>query len=279
MIFTPSSDSLISAGGSGGASAGSPIGQAFYGVGTGTYTWKCPPGVTSVSVVAIGGGCGSTTPTYTTPMGGGGLGWKNNIAVTPGENYTVVVGRAGDYLQAESPTSGSGGTSYFISTGVVAGYGGGQPTGGSYVGDGGGNGGDGSSNAGAGAGGYTGKGGNGNQNGAGGGGGGGGSYSSTHGYAGGGGTGPFGQGPSGVYAPSGPGGSGGSGGESSSGGENVWLSLGGANMHGGNYGGGSGQGGNSSSSGGNRLYRGGRGCVRIIWGAGRSFPSTGTGDM
>jgi hypothetical protein len=24
---------------------------------------------------------------------------------------------------------------------------------------------------------------------------------------------------------------------------------------------------------------GGRGCVRIIWGAGRSFPSTGTGDM
>jgi hypothetical protein len=27
------------------------------------------------------------------------------------------------------------------------------------------------------------------------------------------------------------------------------------------------------------LQRGGRGCVRIIWGAGRFFPSTGTGDM
>jgi hypothetical protein len=24
---------------------------------------------------------------------------------------------------------------------------------------------------------------------------------------------------------------------------------------------------------------GGRGCVRIIWGEGRRFPSTGTGDM
>ena len=279
MIFTDSSNNLVAQGGVSSASASSPIGQAFYGVGTGTYTWKCPPGVTSVCVVAIGGGCGSTTPTYTTPMGGGGLGWKNNIAVTPGENYTVVVGRAGDYLQAEAPTSGSGGASYFISTGVVAGYGGGQPTGGSYVGDGGGNGGSGSSNSGGGAGGYTGKGGDGNQNGAGGGGGGGGSYSSTHGYASGGGTGPFGQGPSGAYAPSGPGGQGGSGGESGSGGENVWLSLGGANMHGGNYGGGSGQGGNSNQSGGNKLYRGGRGCVRIIWGAGRSFPSTGTGDM
>jgi hypothetical protein len=27
------------------------------------------------------------------------------------------------------------------------------------------------------------------------------------------------------------------------------------------------------------LHRGGRGCVRIIWGPNRSFPSTGTGDM
>lgn len=283
MIFTDSANNLIQQGssasaGSSSSSSSSPIGQAFYGFGTGTYTWRAPPGVTSVCVVAIGGGCGSTTPTYTTPMGGGGLGWKNNISVTPGSDYTVVVGRAGDYLQAESPTSGVGGTSYFISTGVVAGYGGGQPTGGSYVGDGGGNGGTGAGNSGGGAGGYTGSGGNGNQSGSGGGSGGGGTYSSTHGYASGGGTGPFGQGPSGAYAPH-CGGQGGSGGESGSGGENPWLSLGGSNMHGGNYGGGSGQGGNSSVSGGNRLYRGGRGCVRIIWGAGRSFPTTGTGDM
>jgi hypothetical protein len=38
-----------------------------------------------------GGACG----TYTTGGGGGGLGWKNNIAVTPGQSYTVVVGAGG----------------------------------------------------------------------------------------------------------------------------------------------------------------------------------------
>jgi hypothetical protein len=27
--------------------------------------------------------------------GGGGLGWKNNITVVPGQEYTVVVGRGG----------------------------------------------------------------------------------------------------------------------------------------------------------------------------------------
>ena len=254
-------------------------GQAFYGFGSGTYAWTCPPGVTSVCVVCIGGGAGSQSATYTTPCGGGGLGWKNDIAVSPGKTYTVQVGRGGDYLQAESPTNGGGGTSYFIDTNTVYGGGGSFPTGGTYGGDGGGNGGSGSSYCGGGAGGYSGAGGSGGgYAGSGGGAGGGGSYSSTYGWSSGGGTGPFGQGASGVgysYV----GGGGGSGGENGRGGENPWLSYGSGQLDGGLYGGGSGQGGNSGSAGGYQTYRGGRGCVRIIWGTGRKFPSTGTGDM
>jgi hypothetical protein len=38
-----------------------------------------------------GGGSG----TYTINGGGGGLGWKNNIEVVPGQSYTVVVGAGG----------------------------------------------------------------------------------------------------------------------------------------------------------------------------------------
>jgi hypothetical protein len=258
------------------AEAEAPSGQAFYGFGSGTYAWTCPPGVTKVSVVCIGGGAGSANYTYTTPPGGGGLGWKNDIQVEPGKTYTVVVGRGGDYLQAESPTDSSGGTSYFISTSVVYGGGGTLPTGGSWGGDGGGFGGNGGNNCGGGAGGYTGNGGNGNNSGSGGGAAGGGSYSSTYGYSSAGGTGPFGQGASGS-AYSYVGGQGGSGGENGRGGENPWSSYGHTVLDGGLYGGGSGQGGNS----GNRYHyhRGGRGCVRIIWGTGRKFPSTGTGDM
>ena len=263
------------------SSGGGAVGQAFYGFGSGTYSWTCPPGVTSVCVVCIGGGSGSASPTYTTSPGGGGLGWKNNITVVPGQVYTVVVGRGGDYLCADSPQNADGGQSYFISPTIVAGNGGTRPTGGTFVGDGGGNGGAGGSNAGGGAGGYTGNGGAGagtGGNGSGGGAGGGGSYSSTYGYSSGGGTGPFGQGASGVGAIY-IGGGGGSGGENGRGGENPYHSYGSGQIDGGLYGGGSGQGGNSGSAGGYQLYRGGRGCVRIIWGAGRSFPSTGTGDM
>jgi hypothetical protein len=255
---------------------GGPVGQAFYGFGSGTYIWQCPPGVTSVSVVCIGGGSGSLSQTYTTAPGGGGLGWKNNIPVVPGQNYTVVVGKGGDYLSAPNATNPSGGDSYFISASIVRGGGGGVGSGGTFTGDGGGNGGYSGSGAGGGAGGYTGNGGGAEQSGTGGGASGGGGYSSTYGYSSGGGTGPFGQGASGVFQ-SYVGGAGGSGGENGRGGENPHMSYGNFQVEGGLYGGGSGQGGNSQPAYGAK--RGGRGCVRIIWGAGRSFPSTGTGDM
>lgn len=136
----------------------------------GTFSWTCPAGVTSVSVVCIG--AGATGYTNGGPGGsGGGLGWKNNIPVTPGQNYTVVVGGVGT----------TGGTSYFINTSTVSGVGGTRPSrngnntifspgavGGGYTGDGGGQGGSSGggyytygAGGGGGAGGYLGKGGTG----------------------------------------------------------------------------------------------------------------------
>ena len=252
-------------------------GQALYGFGSGAYSWTCPAGVTSVCVVCIGGGAGSNgVSAGNGGGGGGGLGWKNNIAVTPGNVYVVHVGWGGDKSRS---ANSSGGDSYFINTSTVKGGGAANGTaGGSFTGDGGGNGGSsGGSQAGAGAAGYTGNGGTQNTAGLGGGAGGGYNYSSTWGYSSGGGTGPFGQGSSGASTTYG-GGIGGSGGENGVGGENPWYSKGNVTRPGGLYGGGGG-GAGSNASWPNSLQIGGRGCVRIIWGEGRSFPSTGTGDM
>lgn len=54
----------------------------------GTYSWLCPPGVYSVSVLAVGNGSAATT------LGGnaGPMSYANNIAVVPGQTYTVVIG-------------------------------------------------------------------------------------------------------------------------------------------------------------------------------------------
>jgi hypothetical protein len=61
-------------------------------------------------------------------------------------------------------------------------------------------------------------------------------------------------------------------------GENPWISYGFHRRDGGLYGGGAGGTGSNQYMG-YQINRGGRGCVRIIWGPNRSFPSTGTGDM
>lgn len=249
----------------------------------GTYTFTAPAGVTSVCVVCIGGGGGGmyyqySSSYYTYAMNGGsggGLGWKNNIPVVPGNTYTVRVG-AGGSQGPYSYGSSAGGSSYFINTSTVAGYGGGygryaqSRPGGSFVGDGGGNGGAVTQQyssgygpcGGGGAGGYSGSGGSTNNrySYAGSGGGGGGGYVGSNYYSnGGGGVGIYGQGSSGSAN-----GYGGSGGSNASG------------RTGGAYGGG---GGGSSS-----VYRGyagngGGGAVRIIWGTGRAFPSTNTADV
>jgi len=162
-------------------------GQQVYTGKSTSYSWVAPTGVTSVSVVVVG----------TASIVGGALAYKNNISVTPGSSYCVVIGDASNF-------------SYFINTSTVR-----AATGAARLGDGGGNGGQGGE-GGGGAGGYAGNGGNGSicgsapQNGAGGGGAGGGNC------VGGGGVGLLGQGTNGAV--SGGGGSGGTNGGAVNGG-------------------------------------------------------------
>lgn len=260
-----------------GGSFGAAPGQQAYTT-AGTYSWVAPGGVTSVSVVAVGGGAfGDYNGVYQGGPGGG-LGYKNNYAVTAGNSYTVVVGAAG--------VCGSrlGGDSYFISTATVKGGGGRQTgfgLGGTYTGDGGGNGGNGglyggnlnSAAGGGGAGGYAGNGGNGSSTC-----GGAGFAGATNSGAGGGGGGGY-RGNCGCFAAGGFGGG-------------VGLLGAGATGAGGTAGfnvpgraggnGGTGSGGSEKLYGGGGSYQtaGGVGAVRIIWpGATRQFPSTGTGDQ
>jgi len=280
-----------------------PIGEAVF-QSPGTFSWTAPAGVVSVSAVCVGGGAaGQSSPPSS--GGGGGLGWKNNISVSPGSSYTVVVGRRGVRIDSDVIADRDGGDSYFISLTTVKGGKGtfdtsvttatSQGGGGTYVGDGGGNGGNGvwGTNAlepgGGGAGGYTGNGGRGGnewlpppnlppQAGSGGGGGGGGQADLKG--SGGGGVGLYGQGANGAasvkpgaipsYAEVADGGSGGQ--------DAYYRTVGGSTNlttlsavgegHGGSPGGGGyGRFGNSGHS------YGGYGAVRIMWGLGRSFPS------
>lgn len=248
-------------------------GQTAY-TSPGTYTWVCPANVFQVHVVCVGGGGGGTGNTAGgAGGGGGGLGWINNYPVIPGNTYTVVVGSGG------VRNGSSGGNSFFVSLGTVAGFGG--ATGGSggdcFPPTQGGRGGLGGSPAGVcggggGAGGYSGNGGNGGsggsvgQSGSGGaGGGGGGSAALSNRFGGGGGgVGILGIGSPGSGGVIEGGGGGGSGGSSGS-------SL----VTGGSYGGGGGGGDTSAYNPGD----GASGAVRIIWGPNRAFPSTNTGDV
>lgn len=216
----------------------------------GTFQWKCPANVTSVCVVAVGGG----------HRGGAGLGWRNDIAVVPGREYLVVVGGRGD--------SGLSGDTYFISPDTVCGRSGADTYGGSFAGDGGGVGGaPGSPRAanvggGGGAGGYYGAGGAG------------GDYGTGNGGDGsGGGGGGAGGGNSGYTSPPGGG---------------VGLLGVGASGKGGKVGPPPEIGGNGSESGlafygrgcgGGPFGNAGIGALRIIFGKGRAFPSTRTEDV
>ena len=265
----------------------------------GTHSWTCPAGVYSVSAVVVGGGGGGGGG-YAMGGGGGGLAYKNNISVTPGQSYTVVVGSGGAGATDDGDSSiwtmalgSDGGDSYFVNTSTVRATGGTAATSNSDIaeggtntaGDGGGSGGladisgAGYHWPGGGAGGYSGDGGRTGSSsssysghsgtnyyghdGAGGGGGGGG-YDSGHGQGGGGGgVGLLGEGSNG---------SGGTGGSTVTGGGGGSGGSSGTISDGGNYGGG---GGSQYTVGGD----GAGGAVRIIWGTGRSFPSTNTADV
>jgi hypothetical protein len=274
---------------------------------TKTFSWTAPAGVTSVSVVCIGGGGGgyySTTGSTSHGGGGGGLAYRNNIPVTPGQSYNVVVGARGSARVAASSSSSSigdliadsGGNSYFNTASTVIAYGGRSGregrTGGSGGGTGatfytGGTGGLGQatrqSGGGGGAAGYSGNGGNGgNYTGTGSAGatnsgaaagGSGATYSSTNSSNGGGGGGvrPDGKGLTG-NSPS----QGGSSNTSSANGST------GIYGNGGYYGGGGA--GVANGTGTRTTYSyiegsGGAGVVKIIWpGDVRQFPSTRTAD-
>ena len=297
-------------------------GQRMYG-GVGNVvgdsgTWTCPSYVTSVCVLCIGGGGGGDNGLGNYAGGGGGLAWKNNIPVTPGQSYQIVVGHGGQGgSSGYSAIDGQdGGDSYFMDTSTIVGMGGGgggtsNGAGGGYTGDGGGTGGnggngsDGNGAGGGGAAGYNGNGGNGaggsaqsaGSSGSGGGAGGGGVggskayYGSTseqdlESSAGsGGGTGIYGQGSNGAggYGTgSTAAGKGGSGGQDA---QNTDMI---STQPGGWAGGGGAQAHAIFPTSANSQYyndygrdggRGSAGVVRIIWGPGRSFPNTNTEDV
>jgi hypothetical protein len=113
------------------------FGQVAYTT-AGTYSFIVPFGVTSVAMVAVGGGAGgaqvirfldNTNPSsriyinssqfdagHTKGGGGGSLSYINSVSVTPGETLTVVVGSGGSGgILSTSGTGGyggNGGTSY-----------------------------------------------------------------------------------------------------------------------------------------------------------------------
>ena len=248
----------------------------------GTYTWTCPTGVTSVCVVCVGaGGSGGAYG-----GSGGSLAYKNNITVVPGQSYTIVAGATNSVTGAVAPYTEAAEDSSALGTTATGGEGGYSGTsssqyksiGSNY--DGGGRGGLASSDfygaipeggnayregAGGGAGGYNGDGGTAGQGPASGtsgsGGAGGGGSVGSSGGTGGGGVGLFGQGSNGAAATanqSTTGGAGGSGGAT------------GGNPYGGQFGAG------SAAMGSTTPTAAQTGAVRIIWGDGRSFPSTNT---
>lgn len=225
-------------------------GQIIFGT-VGTHSWVVPQGVTSIHSCAIATGLYSGA--------GGGLSWRNNIPVSPGEVLTIVVPDARISYQPCGIRRGS--EALIVSyTGnydspYTGGLGGKEAD---NINDGGGNGGNGlrvtmgstQEPVGGGAGGYTGNGGSGGAVSGSGGGGGGAAYryqspAKFHGQ--GGGTGIIKQGPSGQ-------------------GGNMTVGsvsgLPGSYGNGQQYGGGGNGVSTSHASGG----------VRIIWGPDRSYP-------
>lgn len=118
----------------------------------GTYTWKVPPGVNSITVDMVGGGGGGGGSSEVGSGGGGGGGGAGGyytgatMAVTPGETLTIVVGGGGDGAPQVGRTTGApagaaGGTSSISgSRGSLVATGGGGGGGGTGA-DGGGGGG------------------------------------------------------------------------------------------------------------------------------------------
>ena len=261
-----------------------------------TFSWVAPAGVTSVNVMAMGAGGGGCQCWANCGGHGGGMVWANNIPVTPGQSYTVQVGRGGCWC------GGEGGCSCWpgmIACGGCCGCYGGcfsfpgsvAPSGSCCGGygmvafpDTGGGGGGGAGYcsampANSCSGGLCGCGGGGGTATS--------HHSSTWGTGGGGGTGSCGMccytaspvscgccGNAGYSHQTGSGGQGGSGGTCGNPGEPWSNGQSCGYSCGGRFGGGGGGGGTSGTGG-----WGGPGVVRIIWGTGRCWPCTNTHNL
>ena len=115
---------------------------------TGTTSWTCPTGVTSVDILVVGGGGGGGGRAGA-GGGAGGLVNVNGVSVTAGQSYTVTVGSGGSGGPSDS-YGGDGGNSVFGSYTALGGGGapggncnengrtGGNGAGGTYGGVGGG---------------------------------------------------------------------------------------------------------------------------------------------
>lgn len=91
-----------------------PPGQVVHAT-TGSTTWVCPAGVTSVSIVCIGaggGGAGFNGSTNNFGAGGGGsVVYRNNVAVTPGTTYYLYVPQVAAGVSGGTPYYGAGNVS------------------------------------------------------------------------------------------------------------------------------------------------------------------------
>ena len=250
--------------------------QANQNGGTQSYTWTAPS-TPSVSVAVIGAGAGGYYGWAVCGGAGGGLTYSNNISVTSGSNYTILVGNGGCWSQSAGGYScfpgiigGGGSCGCCAGCGCVGSSGGGPGTivFPNTAGGGGGGGGYGPNQCWYSNSGHTGC--------YGGGGSAGSHHSSTYGTGGGGGTGIVVQGNNGACGNPGYSHTTGSGGQFGSNGTcgipgEPWSNGQGHGFNcGGQYGGGGGGGGTSHGGG-----FGGKGAVRIVWpGATRTYPNS-----
>jgi hypothetical protein len=116
---------------------------------TGTTSWTCPAGVTSVEALVVAGGGGGGL-CYGGGGGGGAVIYNASLAVIPGNSYTVTVGAGGLGTSAGGPNGTNGGNSVFSSITATGGGGGGAAC--ANAGSAGGSGGGGSNSAAGGAG-------------------------------------------------------------------------------------------------------------------------------
>ena len=105
-------------------------GQVEYTTAGMSTSWTCPVGVTSISVVCVGGGASGTG--YLGVGGGGGaLAYRNNIPVVPGTSYALSVGAGGVSTGSSTSRYGAnGGNSAIVIAGNTTTAGGGQIIGG-----------------------------------------------------------------------------------------------------------------------------------------------------